>query len=270
MSHIIKNTNDLNKLENIIIKLRNNNINKDIIVELMEILIPKDENNKSLSYYAFKKFVKTAVYDPNYSIILLSEEKIKNWADKVLPSISPFNENCDEEDLKNYLYLFVLSHEVEHAIQHLIAKRKILTPYPIIQKGYSDLFKILTKNNNVLVNPVSEFKKNISYILYYLDPYNYVFERNANIEAIDLIYKLASYEGNTEVMNLFNKLKNLYLALGYKGKYNGAFELTYKKLLMHNKCKDLTIDDNIPDLEKIRYGLPVKKEVKGKILSLKK
>lgn len=51
---------------------------------------------------------------------------------------------------------------------------------------------------------------------------------------------------------------------GYLGKYNGAIEETYKKILIFNKVKYV---EDISLEEKVRYGYPLDEYTKKKVLN---
>ena len=92
-------------------------------------------------------------------------------------------------------------------------------------------------------------------------------ERSANVEAYDLLVKVAQYENNIEMLKILNDLLSYQLSIGYKGFDNGSIEKTYKKKGMIKVYNSFEFDEIIPIEDKVRYGLPINKETKKKVLN---
>lgn len=266
MSNIITNTNEIKPILDIMTYVTKNKIDYDIIKETLELFIKKDENNKNLTNYNInkKKYIEYASFNPNYNSITMSIDGINKYIERTLKLFK--NEDIDIKKLYSYFYIYTFAHEIEHSIQYLM-KDNIVNTYPIIEKAYKELFNIIIKKDKLFPNPISDTYKHISYFLYQLNYDNYFFERNASIEGFDLLLKIATYNEDKQLINLFKYTKELLENIGYNEKYNGSIEETFKRTLIFHKIKkDLDKDYNIPFEEKVRYGLPLNEDEKKLIL----
>ena len=87
---------------------------------------------------------------------------------------------------------------------------------------------------------------------------HFVLERNANVEAYDLLLKLSRYESNSELEKLMYNQWMGYSACGYASlKNNGPFEESFKSTWRREKFRELDFSEDISVSERIRYGLPI-------------
>ena len=268
MSNIINNKNDLIILRNNLSKLKNKEINTNTLEYILLNLIPKN-NNKELVYYNINdKTPVTAEYYPQFNSISLNPNNINKWLNRNVSDFNKYIPNTTNKILKTYLLLYIISHEIEHSYQHLMANKIIDSPN-IISEGYKNIFDLFSKDNSIIPNPIKKSKKLLSLYLYKSKENDYVIERNANIESMDFISKLAKLNNQLEISYLFEDFKNLYLKLGYKESNIGSLEETYKKILIYNKYKKIDKNNNLSEYEKSNLGLNINEDTRIKILNKK-
>ena len=216
------------------------------------------------------------IYDENggFSRFSFSENSLKLSVDELCRWVEFNSEkfinrfNISEVSLfKDYMKLLVLVHEVEHSYQYLMAYGLIDAPCEVISSGYRLIIDtILNKDKNSL----KRFSNAISYYLYNKNDGGYVIERNANVEAFDLLQNLALINNHDELANVFNRMRNLVGILGYTDDNRGSFDETFRKIKKYNEYKKLNHNFQLSDIDRFRYGLPISKEFRGKIRVIKK
>lgn len=257
MNNLIANQEDLNKLKNILCKIRNKGINNDILEELLVLLIPKKDEQLLTTYKFHKNGLTTASFIPNDNSIKLNVKNILYWIAESSSINKILNQKISQSDLNAYLAIFVIAHETEHCIQFLMANDMIDSPYKLIKEGYKNIFELFNKNDSII--PFKDFCRQLRLFLHKINTNSYILERNANLESMDLLYELGKFEENKNATEMFMKLKNGIGKLGYQGKYNGCLEETYRKTLMYNKYKKFDFSEKITEEERRRYGLPIVK-----------
>ena len=272
MSHIVNTNEDLLKMHDHLELLRQKNYSKDTIQEILEDIIPQNE------IYQVKPEINSRGYPAYFSgydqVIHINDCALHDYLIKMQETIikmHPDLEKC-KNDIFPYITLFVLFHEVEHVYQYLFGQEYILPSYQIIADAYkylSDIQKYLMelKNNKKISTLkmeilIEKFKQE-------KDKSTFILERNANLDAHDLLTKLAEYEDNEKLRKYFENQYIWCKACGYINlKYNGSLEESYKKLWNYKLYKTFDFGEDIPLEDKIRYGLPIKN--KERIVLLKK
>ena len=164
MSNILKNIDELVALSDIIKYVSNHTLSKSYIDEVLKFLIPSDNGQSLIDYHITEKGMTTAIFDSQCMCIRGSLNKINIWLDETLKDFE--NEIKDANILKSYLFLFLITHEIEHSYQCLIGKEVINAPSKIIQCGYQGIFDLFFKKEYIIPRPIKETRKLISLILY--------------------------------------------------------------------------------------------------------
>ena len=255
MSHIVSYSNvSEKKLFDYLEMIRTNGYNENVLCEILNGIIPVNGN------YQVSGVIQKEGYPAYFNFfdkeIHLSEVDLKKYVDNMLKSIISVYPGLEKykTELFSYLILFVLCHEVEHVYQFLFASDYLDHPVELVSELYKNIVKF----------PKGEFKsKIIEFILFerykaVKDKATFVLERNANIEAYDLLYKLSL---NDDIFDIERFLHNQYLwysACGYlKLRNNGAFEESYKDIWRYGLFKSFDFSEEISVEDRIRYGLPI-------------
>ena len=266
MSNILKNQDDLILLKDIINYVNKNEISKSYLEEVLKLLIPSNNGDHLISCNVKEGGSATAIFMPQYMSINVSLDKINKWLESNGKDLADFYKVSNDSTLKSFLFLFVVTHEIEHSYQYLMGEGLIETPSKIIQCGYKDIFDLLLPDNHIMPRPIKEVRNNISLILYKIKQNYLVLERNANIECTDLLCQLSLYMEREEIFKMFNDMKNSFMRIGYKENCCGSLEETYKKILLYDRYKRFYEKVNISEDEKIRYGLNISEQTRQKVL----
>lgn len=265
MSYFIKNKQDLKNVSKLLEEIREDKMTETILKNSMDLFIPKDSNNHPCTKSSIVNFkVGPAVFNPRTNCILLNKKSFNNWLNQNAGAFYEDNKKYKREDLDAYFTLFALAHESAHAIEYLIGQNKIDCNSQVLQKSYKGLYYLFTFKDHFIKTP-GDYKKRLSLFLYRIRENYFVLERNANIEAFDLLSKVAEYEQKESIYNLFEELKLLMCTIGYHDNENGSLEETYRKILMHRKYKSFYQKENLDIIDKIRYGLPIPNESKQEL-----
>ena len=269
MSHIVKNKDDLMLLKDIFDEFRKETVDICLLEDTVKCLLPKDSNGELFSEYQIKEV------DGGYSrfclgdnCLKLSLDEMDRWSDfnsKKLASMF----NINEIDLfRKYIFFSIIIHEIEHSYQYLMANGLIDSPCTLVSNGYKLIIDTLLDNNNSGI--LKEIKNIISYRLYNKNSGRYVIERNANVEAFDLLQKLAIENNHMELADAFNKIRNSIAIWGYIDNNKGSFYETCKDMKLIHEYKNFNHDYQLSDIERFRYGLPVSSEFRDKIKIIRK
>lgn len=266
MSNIIKTKEQLQTLKDTLSYLKNHEINKDFLEEILTYLGPKNNGDLLINYNIREKGIITAQFVPSTKSINISINKINSWLENNAQS---FELNDNDNILKGYLFLYVITHEIEHAYQYLIGESIIEAPNNILKEAYKHLMDLLNPPKYILPHPIKQTRGAISTFLYKARQNYYLLERNANIESMDLISNLAKEEGKKEIYELFLKMRDMFLRCGYIKSNMGSIEETYREILMYDKFKKFTHEIDLSEEDKMRLGLGISEEARIRILSKK-
>lgn len=265
MLYFIKDEQYLKDVSKLLEEIRKEKITENILTNSMDLFIPKDSNNKPYTKYSFVNFkIGPALFEPRTNRILINLNSFNNWLNKNTNAFYKDNKQCEREDLEAYFTLFALAHESAHVNQYLIGNNKIYCNSQVLQKSYESLYDLFTFKDHFIKTP-SDYKKRLSLIMYRTRENYFVLERNANIEAYDLLSKLAEYEQKENIYNLFTQLKLLMCTIGYHDNENGSIEETFRKIFMSRKYKSFYQKEDLDVIDKIRYGLPILNEEKQEL-----
>lgn len=247
-------------------KLRSKGYNNDTFDEILNSLIPVNNN------YQVRGILKEvpgeiAFFNPIEKTIFISPERFKSLVEKMLNVTSITN--ClsleEQEELARYYTLFILLHEIAHVNQQLIQDEYIEFPYKTVVEAYKNIHFFKT---NININPFL-FKMLLYNYKKQKDKPSFLLERNASVEAYERLTQTARYELSSKMFKILRAQLYYILSYGYKGIYNGAVEESYSKILQKSLYNQLPLNEDIPLEDRIRYGLPIDKETRNKVLKRK-
>lgn len=257
MSNIIK-TENLKSLYSHLEYLRNKGIDKEFIANFLDEFIIRDANGKPLVPYSIDL---TKNFTPNYNIdknsVNISYDgfitAIAKYYNQFLKIFDSYPNVSD--DFKNYLAIFILSHELEHVYQVCIRNNLIVSPSVMLESCYKMFFD--TKKEVSTYSMKEKLRYVIRKIMYQIPRGYLAIERNANLESTDLIYKLASLESNEDLTKLIEELRMSQALTGYNFNGPGVLVNTAKIILQFDRLKGFEETETLSFEEKVRYGLPL-------------
>ena len=254
MSHIINNGVSENQLYEYLELIRNNGYTKDVLFEILNGIIPFNEN------FVVKSEIDNDGYIAYFSwanrVIHLNEEMLFKYINRLVDEtikMYPKLENY-RSDLFSYIVMFVLCHEVEHVYQYMFGHDYIIHDYKLVRDLYKNMteFTVSDKTPYLIWSILFSRYKRVK------DKATFVLERNANIEAYDLLHKLSLIENNKDIVRFMYNQYMWYSACGYlKMKNNGSFGEAYRDSWRHSLFNSFDFSEDISVEERIRYGLPI-------------
>lgn len=259
MSHIIKTEQDTIIVSQLLEKLRSKGCTEDVLDEILNTIIP--QNQHLPIDIVFNASNVPAAFSLEDKDIEISLNALKKYIDRVISILIKIHPTLEKEIFYNHI-LLVLVHEVEHYYQCLILRGYVEFPYELVKEGYKNLFMLKISKD---LNPAS-VKAMIKNFSRYSNKPDSLLERNANVEAYEALVKVAKYENNKEMLEILKELLLFNLSLGYKGLSNGSMEKTYRKKRMIEVYNSFDHTEDIPIQDRIRYGLPIDKDTRKKVL----
>lgn len=265
MSHIVSEHGELNSMYNYLELIRSSGYNYDSLYEILNGIIPvndefkvdtKIDNEGYIAYFSgFNRFIHLNQEDLLKYVNNMIDEVIKMY-----PSLVK-----SRHELFSYIVLFVLCHEVEHVYQFMFGHDYLKHDYKIVRDLYKNMTEFSTSENT----PPLIRKILLERYKYVKDRATFVLERNANVEAYELLHRLSLFEGNEDIIRFISNQCLWYSACGYlKFKNNGSFEESFRNTWRHKMFKSFDFSEDISVEERIRYGLPLDDE--NRIILLKK
>ncbi len=268
MSHI-REKEELLKIKNYIEAL-GNDIDIKTIEEILNKIVPKNQYEKNMIGVIVTNqgniFNAVPGYVPSANTIVLSRDgfkKISSESAKVL---------CDEFNIKDtnkmtaFYQMFGLLHEVEHAYQFLISNDKIQFKYKEVKDSYKGIIDEILLKKNIIPNPIKEIKSHIAFIKYQKNCYDYILERNAEVEAAVDTSILARETDNEHIANVFESLALAFKNIGYEENNKGCVYQTYKGLLLSKKYNKIEKEENIEEEERLRFGLEINENTRKELI----
>ena len=254
----------LEKLSEYLKYIQVTKIDKDLLSEILEFLLPKKDNKLLVNYEieSSSEEKNAACYVPLYNTIYVRIEQLIEWIEVNYKDFCDVG-NIDDELIKSYLLLYLLVHEIEHSYQGLVRLSKVEIPCNIVGVGYSTFMGLLISSNG-FYNPIKSTIRNIRLSKYYKNEQYYVLERNANLEASIAMLSLAKYTENPELTRIFLEISRAYSLLGYEVGTSGCMLNTFRDLLYSNIYKRTNKDD-IKDEYRVRFGLEISKEKRNEL-----
>ena len=267
MSHIVKNKEDLQKLQEVFSYISKNQITEELIVYILESLIPRDNNNQLETYYYLKNTDKTGQFIAKYNTIVLSIQYLSNWIKDNKEELEKTFNIKKKNNLDKYLTLYPIIHEIEHAYQYLMGTNIEPAPNNLVKEAYKELFELLNPSHRKRKNLLFNIQRQKSLNLYYSNSYSYCLERNANYETTTLLTELALNNNDIVPSKVFRSLTYNLIRYGYEEDELGCIYHTFKGIKQLKKFKKIENDKELSFLENIRYGLPITKEERKKLLT---
>lgn len=261
METICWNKEELEDLKLMVPRLDKDATNPKVVRDIVDRIIPRDEDGKAYASLRLKDNGQAAAFSPNYNGITVSLENYKENAEGFAEVICKNGRINNSARLVSYLELFSLVHEVKHVRQKLIAKGIEQTPYQGVNIAYKEIFDVITKKDFIIPRPITQIRKAISEVIYYTHAYDFVLERNADIEALRDVIWISESLGDEEEKKGLELFMCLSESVGYLNNGNGSIQETFKKMHMMDKYKRLPFDCEISLDERIRYGLPISDDV---------
>ena len=268
MSHV-REKEELLNLKKYIVKL-GNSVDTKTIDEALNFLVPKNDFNKNMiginvsNGNRFNNGIPG--YIPSANTIILSRDgfiKISNESAKII---------CDTFDYKNteematYYQTFSLLHEVEHGYQFLTAYDRIPFKYQEVKDSYKGIIESINPKKEIIQHPIKELRGHISFFKYQKNAYDFVLERNAEVEAAFDTSILAKESGNEKIAEIFEKLGLAFLNIGYEENNKGCVYQTYKGLLREKEYDKIIKDPTMDEETRLRFGLDVNEETRRKLI----
>lgn len=256
---------ELLELRNIIEDVSKNGINENYIKSLYSIL-----GNEGINLTFSNSSLNTAKFVPKFKYITINLDKTIKWVDEMLKDSKDYFDIKDEELLKSYLLISLLTHEVEHSTQKLISEGRIEPKYEYQVQAYKDIYGVMTKKEYLLPRPISLLKDIIRFGIYQKHAYSFILERNASVEGFNTASQIADLSSDQEALDYLITQRNSYMMLGYLESEEGTLKYTYDTLGMQKQYEKLVLPTDISISEKTREGLSLTKGERDKaILSLK-
>ena len=269
MSNIIKDKDGLLLLKDIVTYTQKNDLTVDYLEDILDYLLPKDNDKLLTGYYVREKGNITGMFVPDSNKVLLSINQMNYWLDRQVNDFSDEYKISNKKLFKSYMIIFMLTHEIEHAYQYLISKDIVDFSNDVLKKAYQGLFDLMAKKHYILPRPITLTRRMISKILYKLKENGYLLERNANILSMELVSKSALFNDDIEIYKIFDDMMRTYLVCGYTDGNIGSIHETYHDILMEDKYRKFYHDTLIDDKDKVRYGFEIDDNTRSKILKLK-
>lgn len=196
-----------------------------------------------------------AFFNAYYNKIHISEGPLKDYINGLVSEIIKLYPELEKqrEELFAYTTFFTLCHEIEHTYQYMFGQKYIKPPYQVVSDAYRKMIELKEEKMSLL-----KFKILLNRYKSQKNKAHFILERNANVEAYDLLLKLSRYESNAELEKLMYNQWMGYSACGYTSlKFNGPFEESFRSTWRKGKFRELDFSEDIPVSERIRYGLPI-------------
>lgn len=251
--------------------IRHAGVNADTIEFILDLLVPKNQDGDSMVNISIKdtSLKNAASFIPQTKVIHVSMDKVDNWLKDNAQEMAYEFEYNNVNNFKNYLLLFMITHEIEHSKQYFIGLGDIEHESINVKNGYKLLFEMITRNIKPgVVNPkyIKRVRRMVSLMIY--DKYHdsFILERNANIEACDKMLSIALLEEDVKMYNAFVKMRELFMKQGYINSCKGSLHETFKCIKMFDKYNELYMEEKFDEIDNIRYGLPIKDETRRLLL----
>ena len=271
MSHIIRSNDDLLMVNEVFEMLSKDKIKSSLLEEVVKMLLPKDnEGNLLVGYELSDKNGGFNRYSLSDNCLRLSVDEMYKWVD-INGDVFVKQFGVNEIDLfRDYVMLLILVHEIEHSYQYLMAYDKVDAPCSVVSGGYRLIIDTLCGYGYDQMGIVDKVRNRVAFNRYNKNDGRYVIERNANVEAFDLLQQLAILNEHKEMEQVFNVFRNLMGIWGYRYNNRGSFEETCRDMMIIKEFNNLDHSYELSQIERFRYGLPISKESRDKIKILVK
>lgn len=271
MSHIIKNKDDLLLVKDIFDEVSKKEVSVDLLEEVVLNLLPKNMNGDIFSGYELRQLGGgSSSFSFNDNRLRLSIDEMYRWRDVNCEKFVDRFEIKDISLFKDYMFLLVLIHEIEHSYQYLMAYGAVDSTCQLVTDGYKLIIDTLLGRGYNNLSFIKNMRNTLAYYLYFKNNERYVIERNANVEAFDLLQQLSVENGHDELARIFNNMRNSIGIWGYLNNNRGSFEETCYAMLIGNEYRKLDHNYELSEIERFRYGLPISNESWNSIKIMKR
>lgn len=261
MSNIITKIDDFKKLSFYLKYIENNLIDEDLISDILKFIIPKQDGKLLVGYELDKNSINKNVAEFNqiYNIITIRMKEIVEYIELQYINICS-DLKIEQSNLRAYILLLTLLHEVEHSKQYMICLGKVDSPYKIVKSGYNICFHtLLTIPKISLLSPKRYFEDKKRKETYMRNSDEYLIERNATLEASLILRDLACYEDDTIAYKVMDFIHKSQCLIGYENNGLGDIEKTFRDLLYLKKYDELK-GENVEYSDKVRFGFELNKD----------
>ena len=213
----------IKRLAEILHNIKKYGSNEETIQDALTYLIPQNDNK--IIGIEINNNLAPASFDLDNEKVKISVKRLNKLILESTAHLKMLFPEINEEEMYNYYILFTLIHETRHVNQYLIAEGAIDFPYKIIKEAYKTMSNVGYLDINFIRNYISLF-------MYTKNRERLIIERNANIEATEIVRNLAKYLENEPIADLFESMRQRCITYGYDGNYNGSLEETYKTLYL--------------------------------------
>ena len=273
MSYIVRDKDELNLVKDLFDLYQKEKMNIDLLEEIVRELIPRDKNGEMMvGYRICESGGGTAAFSLSENYLNLSIKEMYEFIDKNLVNQVEIFNIKDVKLFKDYLFFYIVFHEIEHSYQYLMAYDVIDYPCELVRDGYKLIIDTVICRNYDQMGKLKILRNYISYQLYYMNSHKYIIERNANVEAFDLLQMLAMEHSREDFVRVFNGLRNSFAMWGYVNGNKGCFIDTCDNILLGYEYRKLNHNYLLSDIDRFRYGLLVSKEFReelGKVIKIK-
>ena len=271
MSHILKDKIDLDVIKYFYDNLDINNIKKSFIIDILEEILPRDSCNRLLIEYEVKENGGSpAIFYPSRELISISIPKMQRWLRVNSDSLGGCYNITDIDTFSKFLFFYMITHEVEHGYQFLMAFDKIDCTCVLVRDGYKGIFDLFEKKESFIPRPFKESRRVLSLFLYKMRENEFVLERNANIESLDLVCRLSSLLSDQKSYSAFLDMLYTFVKCGYSENVVGSMVNTYNSILLGDRISKFDDFSDLTFEQRVRYGLSISSLEREKVLSLGK
>ena len=172
----------------------------------------------------------------------------------------------DIEKMAAYYQAFSLLHEVEHGYQFLIARDRIPFKYREVKDSYKGIIESIYPKKRLIPCSIKELKCHISFLKYQKNAYDFVLERNAEVEAAFDTNILAKESDDEKVAEIFESLGLAFLNIGYEENNNGCVYQTFEGILRKKEYDKIIKDPTMNEETRLRFGLNIKEETRKELI----
>lgn len=246
-------------------------ITKDLLEEILNVIVPKDLNNNNMIGINIRKNGRgIAVFHPQYESISLSIDKLYEWVNSNSEGLANYYGIQNSELFKKYLVLMALTHETEHSYQYLMGMGKIVAPCKMLEQGYKTITELFIHKDYVFPRPIKQVRRIVSLLAYKKRENEFLLERNAQYDSLGLLSSMAWANGHDDIAGVFNSMRNTFAVAGYTDNNDGALINTLKDIHLGDKLKSMDFDFESLDMNtRFRLGLPVDDHTRERILTLR-
>jgi hypothetical protein len=140
----------------------------------------------------------------------------------------------------------------------------------LVRDGYKGIFDLFEKKESFIPRPFKESRRVLSLFLYKMRENEFVLERNANVESLDLVCRLSSLLSDQKSYSAFSDMLYTFVKCGYTENVVGSMVNTYNSILLGDRISKFDDFGDLTFEQRVRYGLSISSLEREKVLSLGK